>query len=267
MSDVLFNETNGVLNIELHRREKHNAFTPEMIRLLAEAFLSAEKRTDLRAIYIWGHGASFCAGADLTWMKEMVKYDKVKNLDDAGILFDMFQAAKACSLPILGRLQGNVFGGGLGLVSICDVVAADPATRFSFSEVRLGIVPAVISPFVLDKMNSNKARELLITGRIFEAKEALASGLIEYVGRELEIQSFIDETLDAIFAAGPQSVRDIKRHLHQLRGLTTLQSKESSVQLIAQKRIDPEAQEGMTSFFEKRKPNWHKKISKDKTEE
>jgi methylglutaconyl-CoA hydratase len=256
MAEVIKKIENNILKITLNRPEKMNAFNPKMIQQLTEIFSKAAKNTELRAIYLKGAGASFCAGADLEWMKSMAKFDLKENLSDAGELYEMFAAIKNCPLPVVGRIQGNVYGGGLGLVSVCDIAVAEASSQYCFSEVKLGLVPAVISSFVLDKMHSNKARELMMTGRLFDANVAQASGLVEFVGRELEINKYLDETFQLLSKAGPEAIRLIKGFLSEVQTVGVGKAKKISVEMIAKKRVSAEGQEGLQSFLQGRKPKW-----------
>lgn len=246
-------ECAGVVNVTLNRPEIRNAFHPEMIGEIQDFFQNLNQREDVFLIQLSGKGKSFCAGADLNWMKEMADYNYEENLKDSKALFDMFKTIALCPHPIVAEVQGHVMGGGLGLLSVCDVVAAEKETVFCFSEARLGLVPAVISPFVKKKMSLSKAHELMLTARRFGADEACRFGLIHFSGSKDKVQEFLSETTKNILSNGPEAVRESKKLL-----VSTFndQVREQTSSVIALRRVSDEGQEGLKSFFEKRKPNW-----------
>ena len=256
MGEILVKKEKFYYKVKLSRPEKHNALTPGMIQELTEFFKTAGKDKFASVIVLTGAGSSFCSGGDLAWMKSSVKFKAKENIADATKLFEMFEAAAKCPLPILGYVQGNVFGGGIGLVSICDIAIAEVNSKFCFSEVKLGLIPAVISSFVLRKMALNKAKEYMLTARIFDAETAFNSGLIEFTGRELEAKAYLEETLDFIGKAGPQAIRLVKGLFERQRFLNEEQIKEVSIKTISECRVSPEGQEGLKGFLEKRKPGW-----------
>jgi methylglutaconyl-CoA hydratase len=256
MSEVLIKKENFYYTVKLNRPEKHNAFTPSMIKELTHFFRSAENDKFAGAIILTGSGHSFCAGGDLDWMKSSVNMTYDENLQDANALFDLFDSAQKCSLPIVGYMHGNVFGGGLGLAAICDIAISEFSTRYCFSEVKLGLVPAVISSFVLNKMNNNRARHLMISAKIFDASTAFDSGLVEFVGRELDAQDYLKETIQQISRNGPEALRHLKKLLLQMRPWVSPQVRALSTQVIAERRASDEGQEGIKSFLEKRSPAW-----------
>jgi methylglutaconyl-CoA hydratase len=256
MSEILVKKEKFYYNVKLNRPDKHNALNVTMIQQLTEFFTQAAKDKFAGAIILTGTGSSFCSGGDLEWMKSSVDLNLQENSTDAEMLFDMFDAGQKCPLPIIGYMQGNVFGGGLGLTAICDIAISEASTRFCFSEVKLGLVPAVISSFVMDKMQQNQARRLMITAELFDAQKAYESGLVEYVGRELEAKEFLKSTLKHISHNGPEAVRALKQLLLHNKSATREKIKSESVKVIAERRVSQEGQEGMKSFFEKRKPAW-----------
>ncbi|MCB0349802.1 MAG: enoyl-CoA hydratase/isomerase family protein [Bdellovibrionales bacterium] len=256
MSDIIVKKEKFYYTVKLNRPEKHNAFTPETISELTEFFKMADKDKFAGAIVLSGEGKSFCAGGDLEWMKSAVDHTLKENMADSKKLFEMYEAAANCTLPVIGYLHGSVFGGGVGLAAICDIAVAEFDTRFCFSEVKLGLVPAVISSFVLKKMNMNKAKELMLTGEVFEAPEAMAAGLIEFSGRELEAKAYVESVLNNIGKNGREATREVKRLISQLRFSDEKSTKEESIKVISERRVSAEGQEGIKSFLEKRKPAW-----------
>lgn len=249
-------ENAGVIEVSLNRPEIRNAFNPQMILEITKYFKSLNKRVDLRAVVLRGEGKSFCAGADLNWMKDIVKYSLAKNKKDAEVLFEMFQTVSACPHPLVAMVQGAAFGGALGLIACCDIVVSEERTVFGFSEVKLGIAPAVISHFVLQKSSLGHCGPLMITGRNFSATEAQAMGLVHFVVPEISLEQTLTRTLNQFGEAGPEAVRATKALLKQVRNASSAKAKQVTTQLIAKRRVSPEGQEGLTSFLEKKTPSW-----------
>ena len=249
---------NSVATVALHRPEVRNAFHPQMIQEITKAFKTLHKDKTLRAIVLKGEGKSFCAGADLEWMKSMAKFSYAQNVKDAEKLYDMFAALRDGDVPIVGQVHGAVFGGALGLLSVCDVVFAGRSTQFCFSEVRLGLAPAVISAFVKEKMNESMMTRYFLTGSVFSAEQALQAGLVHDVVDEDQLQDSVEKFLEKeILMAGPQAVRATKKLLRSLKKTKTeVQIKKITTQTIARLRVSEEGQEGLSAFFEKRPPKW-----------
>jgi len=256
MPTLIVNKENGVLKITLNRPEVHNAFNPEMIAELTKVFKSVTKDKEIKALVLNGAGPSFCAGGDLGWMKSMVNFTLKQNLTDSKKLSDMFEAAFLCPVPVLGDIHGSCMGGGVGLVAICDIVAADPATKLSLSEVRLGLVPSIISPYVLRKVPESHARGLMLTAEIFTAQRAEQVGLVHKIGDSTERQEFIQFQLKLIKGNGPEAVRATKDLIQKIKNSNFKQGQALTVKTIAARRVSKEGQEGMKAFFEKRPPSW-----------
>lgn len=259
MKYILTSLTSRVLHIELNRPDKHNAFHPEMIAELTQEFQKWSKpTTDVLAILLSGKGKSFSAGADLEYMRAMAKFSSEENIADAGKLFDLFWAIRKASPIVIAKVHGHVMGGGLGLVAASDFAVADHDTQFAFTEVRMGLVPAVISPFVLSRMAPAHARYFMTTGLNFTAAEALASGLVQFSGSAEQIEDWLKKTLNSICNAGVEAVSETKRLASELLPLDIAGFRERCSKLIAERRKSPEGQEGILSFLEKRSPNWRK---------
>lgn len=256
MSTIIVKEEDGILNITLNRPEIHNAFNPEMIAELTKVFSDQNFSIKSRAVVLKGEGESFCAGADLNWMKSMMKFNFEENLADAQKLFTMFDVMKNCPVPVIGKIHGNVFGGGLGLVAICDIVAADEKTKFCFSEAKLGLVPSVISPFVRRKMSPHIVRELFLTADLFDAEKALSSGLIHFKGSNSKCDKYLDEKISSIKKCGKGALISTKKLLNDLENLSPQDIKIETTTVISRKRVGEEGQEGLRAFLEKRKPGW-----------
>lgn len=257
MQHLKITQNLGVRTIALNRPEKRNAFYPEMIRAVTQAFREASADKTVRAILLTGHGTSFCSGGDLEWMKSMSKYTEQQNLQDAEELFEMFASIRNTPVPVVGRIFGHAFGGGLGLISACDIVAAEEKTQFCFSEVKWGLVPAVISPFVCERARPNQLREWFLTARVFTAREAQTGGLIEFVGSSMaEVDAYLEKTFELLLAAGPEALRETKALHQDYSAIRWRDIKSKVTKLIAARRVSAEGQEGLAAFLEKRQPQW-----------
>lgn len=243
-----------IFTIRLNRPEIRNAFNPQMINELTKAFEKAEKDAKIRIVVLRGQGKSFCAGADLEWMKSMAEYSKKENVKDSEKLFDMFKAARACSKPTIGILQGHVMGGGLGLAATCDFALAEKETQFCFSEVKLGLVPAVISSFVLEKMSYPHALRAMLSAETFSADQAMQWGLVSFVGSMSEVESDLQRLCQNLLRNGPEALRATKKIVQTIGRSINVRKKSASV--IAERRVSPEGQEGLQSFLLRRQPKW-----------
>lgn len=249
-----------IAEVTLSRPDVRNAFQPKLIRDLTKMFDGLAKRTDIAAIVLKGEGKSFCSGADLGYMKSMAGFSFEENVRDSGELFDMFWTLRACPHPIITRVHGHAMGGALGLIAVSDIVAAVEGTQFCFSEVKLGLAPAVISPFVLERMAVSTARRYMLTGEVFGAEEALSSGLAHFIGDESAVDSFIERTLAAMALNGPEGVRATKTLIMGVSSESDWRKRrEMTTKVIAERRASAEGQEGLLGFFEKRAPSWRVK--------
>lgn len=256
MQYVTTREENEIFYIDLARAEKRNAFDPQMIEEIKEAFQKADQ-CDSRIVLLKGQGKSFSAGADLNWMKSMVDYSLSENQKDSLNLHHMFEAGRICRLPIVGVAHGHVMGGALGLLSICDIVYCEESTKLAFSEVRIGLAPAVISPFVLRKAIGSKVKELMLSGRVFTAAEAKDAGLVNFLFKEDEMEEVLLQVANQFRALAPEALRETKRLIQSYQsGLSWRELKDLTSTVIAERRVSPEGQEGLTAFFEQRDPAW-----------
>ncbi len=251
----------GVLRVELNRPQVRNAFNGRMIQELTEVFSERLRDPQVKVTVLCGAGASFCAGGDLNWMRESVELSREQNLQDTRELAHLFSIINECPRPLIGLVHGAVLGGGVGLVSVCDVVVASRETQFSLSEVRLGIIPACIGPFVVAKIGASHSRALFISAERFSAERALAIGLIhEVVERPEELQKSFELKLEALLQCGPQAVAAAKRLVLDLswpeRRAQFPDPLEYVAKILADLRVSPEGQEGVRAFLEKRKPSW-----------
>jgi methylglutaconyl-CoA hydratase len=249
----------GVARVTLARPEVRNAMNAALIAELAATFrdLAEEAPEALRAIVLAGDGESFCAGADVAWMRASLDLSVAQNEADAARLAEMLEAIDSCPVPVIARVQGAALGGGMGLCAVADVVVATADTIFGFTETRLGILPAVISPFVLRRTGEGPARALFPTGERFGAERARQIGLVQEVLPDLAaLDERIEEITDAIRSAGPTAVRAAKVVILDQRGLNAAERRQLTVQAIARQRTSAEGQEGLTAFLEKRPPTW-----------
>ena len=246
----------------LGRPEVHNAMNSEMIGELTKAFKRPMSEKGIRVVHLSGEGKSFCAGADLHYMKSMAGFSLEENRADSVLLFEMFEAVQKCPVPVVAHLHGSVMGGASGLAAACDYVAAESGTKFCFSEVKLGLVPAVISPFVLKKMEGALARELMLTARLFESEEAQRGHLVQFVGSGDSCKEHLDHLIKRVLKAGPEAVRETKKLLNFVEeGSSWNDVKQETTKVIAERRVSPEGQEGISAFFEKRAPKWQQEKS------
>lgn len=248
--------TDGVVRVTLARPEVKNAFNAELIADLTSVLREYAERADVRALVIAAEGTMFCAGADFRWMTAQKNASLEENVADAQALYDMFFELYDFPHPTIARVQGGAFGGGVGLVACCDfVVMAEDAT-LAFSEVRIGLTPATISPFVIRKIGEGRARELFLTGAIISATQAFANGLISLVVPAAGLDAAVDEYLERLSVCGPQALRVTKELLREVPRLLLSEARELTAERIAKQRVSEEGQEGMAAFLEKRKPNW-----------
>jgi methylglutaconyl-CoA hydratase len=247
-----------VLTISLNRPEKHNALNAEMIAELSKVFIDIQTNNDIRVVVLRGKGKSFCAGADLNYMKDVAAFGEGQNYDDALRLAQLFENIYTCPKPVIAVAHGLVFGGANGLTAACDIVLAEDNTVFAFSEVKLGISPATISPYVIRRCGEAAARELMLSGRRFTAFEAFRYQLVnrtyELANQDELLQYYVNE----FKTAAPNAIASCKKLISEVASNETPRAElmKKTASLIAAQRASDEGQEGMKAFFEKRKPNW-----------
>jgi methylglutaconyl-CoA hydratase len=248
-----------VARVTLTRPGVHNAFDASLIADLRAAFasLAREESTELRAVVLAGEGPSFCAGADVSWMRAAMTLETDANEQDAMAMAEMFETIDTCPVPVIARVHGAALGGGMGLCAVSDLVIAESGCRFGFTETRLGILPAVIAPFVIAKIGETHARALFPGGRRFDAVRAQRIGLVhEIVEGEAALDAAVETALGDLLAAGPTAARAAKSIVREVRGLPHGSSKWHTARVIARQRSTAEAQEGFRAFDEKRRPAW-----------
>jgi methylglutaconyl-CoA hydratase len=259
MSGLRLERDGPFARITLDRPEVRNAFNAQLISELRQAFerLAGEGPDALRGVVLAGSGSVFCAGADVDWMRSAAGMSVEDNERDAASLHAMLAAVDRCPVPVIARVQGAALGGGMGLCVVADIVVATAETTFGFTETKLGIIPAVISPFVLAKVGESHARALFGTGQRFDAERALRIGLVhELVPDEAALDARLDELLGELRSAGPTATRSAKALVRELRALDPEGARQHTIRHIAQQRTSPEGQEGLGAFLDKRPPHW-----------
>lgn len=247
---------NGVVTICLNRPEVHNAMNEKLVKELTDCFRESIKDRSTRIIVLTANGKSFCAGADLNWMKEIVKYSKEENIKDSKLLLDMYETIYNCPKPVVAAVNGSAFGGGIGLFAVCDIVIATNDCTFAFSEVKLGLIPAIISTYIGRRLSTSRMKRLFITGERFSSKYAEEIGLVDKVVSREEFDSEVRKYIDLLLSSGPNAIEEVKNLLHNYEKLDLEKYKEYTVKKISELRISEEGQEGMKAFLEKRKPKW-----------
>lgn len=240
----------------LDRPDVRNAFNETLIAEMAAAFEDLGRRMGLRAIVLRGAGKSFCAGADLDWMRRMGGFSTEENERDAGRMARVFTAIDTCPVPVIAAAHGAALGGGCGLVACADIVVASESCQFGLTEVKLGIIPAVIGPFVLAKIGAGQARALFMTGERFDAAHALRIGLVHHVVPEDGIDAAVDRLVAELTTSGPTAAREAKAWIRRIGGLSKEDASALAPRKIAELRASPEGREGIAAFLEKRRPSW-----------
>jgi methylglutaconyl-CoA hydratase len=246
----------GVEHVALNRPEVRNAFNGEVIAELSDWACNAKQDPGLRVVVLAGAGPTFCAGADVAWMSKTIQYTKEQNLGEATSMSRMFAALDTLPCPLIGRIQGAALGGGAGLAAVCDVVVADDQAVFGFTEVKLGIVPAVISPFVLAKIGRSAARDLFLTGARFSAARAREIGLAHAVVPAADLDRGVAAYVTEFLSAGREAAAAAKALIAQVWALSVQDAMPLTADAIATRRVSAEGQEGLRAFLEKRRPSW-----------
>ena len=245
--------------LTLNRPDVRNAFNEHVVAELtawAAETRDAAGRHDVRVAVIAGAGKTFCAGADVAWMSKALSYTEEENLRDATAMSAMFAAINDLPIAVIGRLHGAALGGGAGLAAVCDIVVADDQTVFGFTETKLGILPAVISPFALAKIGRSAARELFLTGARFSAARAREIGLVHAVVPASELDAAVNRYVQELLTAGPEAVAATKALMPQVWGRSIEDALAITAAAIATRRVSAEGQEGLRAFLGKRKPSW-----------
>jgi methylglutaconyl-CoA hydratase len=253
---IAIDRSGAVVRVRMNRPDVRNALDTRMIAELTEAFAATAADTPLRAVILEGAGPMFSGGADINYMRQSLELSRDENREDALRLSDLFAAIDDCPVPVIARVQSAALGGGAGLTAVCDIVIAADDAIFGFTEAKLGIVPAVISPFVLRKIGAGHARALFTTGERFGAARALLIGLVHHIVPAAELDKAVEATLNEVLACGPQATRTAERMAQTVSSLDKREAREWAAATIAELRSSDEGQEGLRAFLEKRSPTW-----------
>lgn len=247
----------GVATVTLTRADVHNAFNEQLIQELIDTFSYLEGSENVRVVVLTGEGRSFCAGADLAWMSRMKDYSYEENLADSHKLCDLFTIINACPYPVIARVNGHALGGGAGLIACCDYAIAADTALLGFTEVRLGLIPAVISPFVIAKIGESHARATFLSGEKFSAQKALAIGLIHQVSSVADLDSATNSVIESFLLAAPKASISAKVLIKNIvKNNSISASRNFTCEAISKLRTSIEGQEGMSAMLEKRKAKW-----------
>ena len=257
MNSLLVAVDQSVATITLNRPEVRNAFNAELIADITRAFSELGERSDVRCIVLAAHGSAFCAGADLNWMRSMADYTHEKNLADAAGLAAMMRTVYECPKPTIARVQGDVYAGGMVLVAACDMAVSVDTANFCLSEVKLGLVPSTISPYVIRAMGARAAHRYFLTAERFSAAEALRIGFVHDVVAADVLDTKVAELVNALVNAGPAAIKLCKKLVQEVAGYDiTPALVNMTIASIADVRVSSEGREGLQAFLQKRKPNW-----------
>ena len=257
MNNLCLNVTDRVATVTLNRPDVRNAFNEALIAEITQTFQALGQRDDVRCIVLAGSGTAFCAGADLNWMRSMADYSREQNLADAGRLAAMMRTLYECPKPTIARIQGDVYAGGTGLVAACDMAVAVDTAHFCLSEVKLGLLPSTISPYVIRAMGARAAHRYFLTAERFTAAEALRIGFVHEVVAPDALDAKVAELCHALVNAGPEAVRLCKKLVQDVAGQDiTPELVNMTIASIADVRVSAEGREGLQSFLQKRQPNW-----------
>ena len=260
MSDSILSERRGATAwLTLNRPQVHNAFDDGLIAALTEALAAADADPAVRGVVLTGSGSTFSAGADLNWMRGMAAASEQENREDSLRLARLMRTLQFLSKPTLARVNGAAYGGGVGLVACCDIAVGADGAKFGLTEVKLGLVPAVISPYVVAAIGLRQARRLFLTGEVFDAAEAQRIGLLHQVVAPGALDEAVAFALELLAKTGPQAQREAKHLAYRIGGLdehAAERADQRNAELIARLRVSPEGQEGLTAFLDKRAPAW-----------
>ncbi len=248
----------AVVTVALARPDAHNALNAALIQELTRCFEELAEDERVRVVVLEGEGPSFCAGADVGYMRETAGFSYEENLEDARRLAEMFWVLDEFPKPVVAKVIGAAIGGGAGLVAVTDVAVAGEGTRFAFSEVRLGIAPATIAPFVVRKVGVSHARSLFLAGKRFDAQRAQEIGLVHEVAPEAGLDAAVEETVEDLLRGGPMAQATVKGLLRRLETTEPMEQPGLTARVISELRAGEEAQEGLAAFLDKREPRWRR---------
>lgn len=249
-------DAGGVARIALARSEKHNAMSARMMSELVEAAETVAESEAIRVVVLEADGGTFCAGGDLAWMREQFAMDRATRLRESGRIAQALAALYALPQPLIGKVQGNAFGGGLGLISVCDVAVGAEEARFALTEVKLGLIPANIGPYVVKRLGGRNAARVFMNGHVFDGREAVALGLLSKAVPAAALEDAVEAEVAPYLHCAPGAVRDAKRLLRDLDGEVRAEDVQMAIEALADRWETDEAQQGIAAFFEKRRAPW-----------
>ena len=260
---VRLTQEGAVARVTLSRPDVRNAFNDQMLEDLAEVFTALRDEPEVRLVVLTGQGKSFCAGADLHWMKRVIAYTYEENYQDSLKLAHMLRQIYTCPKPVIGRINGSAIGGGTGVVAACDIALAAEDAVFGFSETKLGLTPAAISPYLLKRMGERNLREYFLTGERFSAARAAEMGLVNAVVPADQLDAAVNGKIGLILTGGPEALGVSKELIREIAERRLEENSPYTAGVISKLRISEEGQEGMNAFLEKRKPDWVERIMED----
>ena len=255
---IVFSKADKIARVIFNRPEVHNAFNSKMIGEIDDAFERIKSDESARVVILSGEGKSFCAGADINWMREIIDYSYEQNLEESLQLAEVLHKIYALSKPTIAKVNGTAIGGGNGFLSACDISVASEEAKFGLSEVKIGLVPAAISPYVMRRIGESKAREYFLTGKRISARKALEIGLVNDVVAPDKLEETVLDIANLLLTSGPEAIAACKDLIDKTTRMSFEEVKKFTAEMIANLRISPEGQEGMAAFLEKRKPKWLK---------
>lgn len=257
-------QTENIARIFLSRPDVHNAFNATMIVELTDAFETVKDADSVRVVMLSGKGKSFCAGADLNWLKEIIHFSFEQNLEESFQLAELLYRIYSLPKPVIAVINGAAIGGGNGLLAASDIAVASEEAVFGLSEVKIGLVPAAISPYIIRKIGESRAREYFLTGKRIPARKALEIGLVNEVAASSELEKKAEEIMDLLLTSGPEALSSCKELLFKMPSMSLEEAKLYTAKMIAGLRVSEEGQEGMAAFLEKRPPKWASGINLNK---
>jgi methylglutaconyl-CoA hydratase len=255
---IIFSKEGKIARVFFNRPDVHNSFNSTTIKEVDNALEKIKADKSIRVVVLSGKGKSFCAGADIKWLREIIKYSFEQNLEESLQLAEVLHKIYMLPKATVAMVNGTAIGGGNGFLSACDIAVASKEAKFGLSEVKIGLVPAAISPYVIRRIGESKAREYFLTGKRISARKALEIGLINEVVPQEKLKKAVDEVTNLILSSGPEAIAACKELIHRVPEMSFDEVKEYTARVIANLRISKEGQEGMASFLEKRKPKWTK---------
>jgi len=255
---ITFDKEERIARVCFDRPEIHNAFNSSMIRELDDVFEKIESDKSIRVVILTGHGKSFCAGADINWLREIIDYSFEQNLEESLELAEILHKIYVLPKPTIAMVNGTAIGGGTGFLSVCDIAVASEEAQFGLSEVKIGLVPAAISPYVIHRIGEKNAREYFLTGERISSQKAFEIGLVNKVVPLAKLNEAVDETAKRLLTSGPEAIASCKELIYRAPRMSFEEAKTYTARVIANLRVSKEGQEGMSAFLEKRKPSWTK---------